>query len=1020
MNADEPIRFDPSNSLPEKLQQLQKTSIDPLGDRTTPQFPSTKPSSRSQFVPLKPPSTTLPVPPTLLYTHQNFSTTFTTKTAGDSMFLPAIVPDETNFGTVERRLDSIVENNSTERMKQLQLNDAISEKSVHSQRSNTLEVSRFMPPKLASAASSISNFHTQSINGSVGGEVVIFEEQEFDSLSMVESYASEKGENVHYDAEHNRLIPTKFSTSTSTVYTTTSQQFVQDETDRAINALTSTIRSIVKSDIPSNERSKRISQAVNIIEKLDGSNNTSVIDAIHRLSNQFTTSKHLNSSRSETSTTSKVDVLEDLLAELDIAIKDMTPGDGTLQRPAKSAAPTQALPPNPSSSSLASNPAYSDRQSGNFHKSLSNLSSEVATSDTSKTIFFEQQLPQQRFSQQFQNQQLVHQQNQLQQLHLQQNQQQQRFVVHRPKTSEDYSNSSMTPTPTYQSPNIQTQFSAAGYNVPPRNQMPPIQTQSPHSSTTQPIEEEETSVNIMEQEKKWDDNESESHNVSKKALAMMGVQNEEELQKIQWSNMKAFKKLGLDKDDGGVSESERDLGPTVEMLTNSSYLYCEYLSVPIMNKLYIKTHKKMFCVLVEGMLYYFKSNEPFEQAVGSIPITGDQIAPTMDGLGRKIIEIKSTINSKKRGASRKTCELYVETEEDQRTWVRMLKRAIPGTPAFKSKKSGGKEQLEGPQMQRSLSTNHVSNMMSRSSPPPLPFSPTSQSTSSNGNALEQIFGSNYPLVQQFKTSDDSKRPPIRSNSTSAAETLAERRLYRRDESVENLVNKTYNPHSEPFSPPSVGRKSMDQESPWKQFHSHYNYPEPHLPTSNQYTPPRGNNRFLRMNMISGMENSNAFSNINAKLSSNAPPNNLELSFNSNSRQTYQSTVNGQVHSGRTTQWIANSATMPSEFTSPKASISSMVPNPYNKSQIMPTPARKNSTSAPISPNAIPPSPSFSADLFAGSIYSSDVNSDIYRQSSNYDSIQRYPGQKSPSGRVYRKPLDVALAALDDLESNLSR
>ncbi|KAJ3125683.1 hypothetical protein HK098_008275 [Nowakowskiella sp. JEL0407] len=1025
MNADEPMRSDPSHSQPEMLEQSQNPSVDPLGDKTTPQFPTSRPSSRSQFVPLKPPSSTLPAPPSLLYTHQNFSTTFSTKPPGESSFVPTIA-DETNFGTVERKLDSISEKNSNERMKQLHMNDAISEKSVQSQRSNALEAPRYMPPKITSAASSVSNFHTPSINGSVGGEVVIFEDQEYDSLSMVESYASEKHEedNVNMiDTEHNRLFPSKFSTSTSTVYTTTSQQLVQDETDKAINALTNTIRSIVKSDIPVNERSKRISQAVNIIGKLDGSNNTSVIEAIHRLSNQFTTTKQINSSRSETSATSKVDVLEDLLAELDIAIKDMTPGDGTLQRFAKSGAPTQALPPNPSSSSLASNPGYSDRQNGNFHKSLSNLSSEVATSDTSKTIFFEQQqhLPPQQFSQQYQHQPIVQQPNEPQQ----QQPQQQRFLVHRPKTSEDYSNSSMTPTQSHQSPNIQTQFSAAGYSLSPKNQfIPPLPAQSPQSSTTQPVEEDETGVNTMEHESKSDDNESESNNnVSKKALAMMGVQNEEELQKIQWSNMKAFKKLGLDKEDGGASESEREpLGPTVEMLTNSSYVYCEYLSVPIINKLYIKTHKKMFCVLVEGMLYYFKSNDPFEQAVGSIPITGDQITPALDGLGRKIIEIKSTINSKRKGASRKTWELHVETEEDQRTWVRMLKRAIPGTPAFKSKKNSEKEpqEPEAPKMQRSLSTNQVSNMLSMSSPPPLPFSPTSRSASSNGNPLELIFGSTYPLPQQFKTSNEStKRPPVRSNSAGAADSLAERRLmYRRDESVENLVNKTYNPLTQPFSPPSsVGRKSIDQESPW-QSQPQYSYPEPPLPTSKQYAPTVGSNRLPRMNVMSGMD-SNAFNNANVKLNSSSPQNNLESSFNSNSRQTYQSTVNGQVYTGRTTQWIANTATVQSEFTSPKANNTNVV-NAYNKPQIMHIPPRKNSNVTPMSPNAIPPSPSFSADLFASSIYSSDVQSDIYRQSSNYDSIQRYPSQKSASGRVYRKPLDVALAALDDLESNLSR
>ncbi|KAJ3091584.1 hypothetical protein HK102_014185 [Quaeritorhiza haematococci] len=212
--------------------------------------------------------------------------------------------------------------------------------------------------------------------------------------------------------------------------------------------------------------------------------------------------------------------------------------------------------------------------------------------------------------------------------------------------------------------------------------------------------------------------------VSPKALKMMGLSDQHELKKSPWNAPKAIKVMGLTSSDlervtagklsvvppAGVVDTGAEIevaGPTIDMLTTQGYLYCGFLQKPTLSKIFLKTWKTKFFVLTTGMLYYYKSNDPYEHPVGEIPITHDTITSMMGPGGKHILEIRSQVpgtapssnsspfrrsnkddttsttsknsNSKKGGELvERVWQLQCEDENDMRAWLRMLKKAVPG------------------------------------------------------------------------------------------------------------------------------------------------------------------------------------------------------------------------------------------------------------------------------------------------------------------------------------------------------
>ncbi|KAI8805418.1 hypothetical protein BJ742DRAFT_406126 [Cladochytrium replicatum] len=186
--------------------------------------------------------------------------------------------------------------------------------------------------------------------------------------------------------------------------------------------------------------------------------------------------------------------------------------------------------------------------------------------------------------------------------------------------------------------------------------------------------------------------------ISKKLLERLGASENE----INNSSMKARKTLGLDdgegkKSNGGGGANGMSGEITIGGLGLDSLIYQGFLGVQVG---LFKNFKKYFCVLVEGRLYYFKKNDPHEKALGDIPVTGDRISSKV-AQGKFLIEVQSTVSQPPSRIStlnpgipsstagtgpRRTFTLLTEDEDDMKNWTRMLKRAIPGTPPIRATK----------------------------------------------------------------------------------------------------------------------------------------------------------------------------------------------------------------------------------------------------------------------------------------------------------------------------------------------
>ncbi|KAI8808775.1 hypothetical protein BJ742DRAFT_738762 [Cladochytrium replicatum] len=186
--------------------------------------------------------------------------------------------------------------------------------------------------------------------------------------------------------------------------------------------------------------------------------------------------------------------------------------------------------------------------------------------------------------------------------------------------------------------------------------------------------------------------------ISKKLLERLGASENE----INNSSMKARKTLGLDdgegkKSNGGAGANGLSGEVTIGGLGLDKLIYQGFLGVQVG---LFKNFKKYFCVLVEGRLYYFKKNDPHEKALGDIPVTGDRISSKI-AQGKFLIEVQSTVSQPPSRIStlnpgipsstagtgpRRTFTLLTEDEDDMKNWTRMLKRAIPGTPPIRATK----------------------------------------------------------------------------------------------------------------------------------------------------------------------------------------------------------------------------------------------------------------------------------------------------------------------------------------------
>ncbi|KAJ1562804.1 hypothetical protein HK096_002606 [Nowakowskiella sp. JEL0078] len=472
-------------------------------------------------------------------------------------------------------------------------------------------------------------------------EVIVFDENEYDGVSVVESYE-----------EASSILPSE-----------TNENDLGAE--NAIIVVTSALQSIMKNDVPIDERSKRISDVAAVLSKIDSNSGKTVVEALNRISIIQTPPTLPLPSVPESrqiSPLSQHNALEDLLAELDDVIKDL--GTGTLVRSSSEVLNQQpepyinysqnetSIPPTQSVKQLMiqANSLNQKRLSTNVDQNATSNLKRLSASTNSET------LPSQN------------------------------ILISRSSTPTQVSLTDTSPrtflSPVHPNDSISHQGSI---------------------STNEDDEFKKESDTFVESISEFDNVEFDEYEsldsregLSNKALAMMGVSSEEELQRNPFHNAKAMKQLGLGMDsptspNNGGNESDQDT-TTVNSLTKGSYVYCGYLGVPITTSLFIKNYRNMFCVLVEGQLYYFKTNEPFEQALGVIPISGEKISSNIDAYGRKVVQVKSTVSSKKKGSVKKSWDLHVEDEEEMKTWVRMLQRAIPGTPAFKSpKKSIGKK-----------------------------------------------------------------------------------------------------------------------------------------------------------------------------------------------------------------------------------------------------------------------------------------------------------------------------------------
>ncbi|KAJ1552383.1 hypothetical protein HK096_000393 [Nowakowskiella sp. JEL0078] len=363
----------------------------------------------------------------------------------------------------------------------------------------------------------------------------------------------------------------------------------------------------------------------------------------------------------------------------------------------------------------------------------------------------------------------------------------------------------------------------------------------------------------------------------------------------------------------------------------------------------------------------------------------------------------------------------------------MLKRAIPGTQKFNNgKKIGVNSQGGLYSLKNSGSTSSVALSTHSSS--------TTLNTIPSQKDLYQTTNYKEFLTQKNITSAAAtiSVPSSRGNSSSTLDSLE---YSKRNQSLETLAKRT--PLDLPIQSPgrtSFGRQSVESERSW-------------LPTT--LGPSVGNGRFPRvqtMNMDPYGTQINTpvapfLSRVAAQMSNpqsmtySSPPQSpsyTELNLpqtltNGNHRQQtpnfrkpesqskivpdnfpgfYQGTLQRQASNPdpRTARWIASSATVQQNM-SP-----GLVRQASTGSYGITTPSRTHNEV--IHPGIMSPGSSYSTEIYRNSIVSFDgtiKGRPISSINTNTDTIVRYPH----NGSKGNKPIDDALAALDDLQSNLS-